>query len=334
MFKPELCDLCGKCLTGCQWFEASQEEAEAWMKEMMEGRAAPPVDKCITCYACNETCPQGANPFDLIAGLQEKFGRPVPGDRVAELETRYAFCGELTNYPTGEERILSLCVFGKTDGHLIQGELYDLPRVGGKPYFCWVLFSHAAGESVQRRHAQEFVDRLAMTGAKEVVCFHDDCYTMLARLAPDYGIKVPFRPIHLSEYLVEYLKANKDRIRPLDKDIAYQRNCASRFTPEKEHFVDELFELVGARRVERKYDRLEALCCGGVKLMMGQGDPRPDQEANIGDAKAAGAQAMACLCPVCIHSLSGVASEMDMPLIFLGDMARMALGEMSWPGKS
>jgi hypothetical protein len=42
-----------------------------------------------------------------------------------------------------------------------------------------VLFSHTGAPSIQERHAQEFVDRLAMTGAKEVVCFHDDCYTML-----------------------------------------------------------------------------------------------------------------------------------------------------------
>ncbi len=29
---------------------------------------------------------------------------------------------------------------------------------------------------------------------------------MLAKLAPEYGIYVPFRPVHLAEYLVEFLK--------------------------------------------------------------------------------------------------------------------------------
>ncbi len=29
--------------------------------------------QCITCYACNEICPRKANPFDLIAALQEKY---------------------------------------------------------------------------------------------------------------------------------------------------------------------------------------------------------------------------------------------------------------------
>ena len=36
---------------------------------------------------------------------------------------------------------------------------------------------------------------------------------------------------------------------------------------------------------------------------------------------------MVCLCPMCIHALSDVAREHEMPLVFLGDLARMALGE-------
>jgi len=32
-------------------------------------------------------------------------------------------------------------VFGKTDGHLIEGQLYDPSKIAGKPYFCWILLS-------------------------------------------------------------------------------------------------------------------------------------------------------------------------------------------------
>lgn len=330
MFKRELCDLCGDCLQECQWIEVERDQGIEWLKAMIDGRHAPVLDRCITCYACNEICPQGANPFDLIAELQDRFHTLLPEEKVKEEEARFTFTGELENYPRAE-RVMSVCVFGRTDARLIEGELYDLPRVGGKPYFCWVMFSHNGAESVQRRHAQEFVDRLALTGAREIVCFHDDCYAMLARLAPDYGIKVPFRPVHFSEYLIEYLKANKDRLKPLGLDLAYQRPCSSRFTPEKEHFIDELFDLAGARRVERRHDREQAMCCAGIKLRLGMGDPRPDQENNIRDAKDAGAQALVCLCPMCIHSLADVAADMQMPLVFIGDLARMALGEIAPP---
>lgn len=330
MFKRERCNLCGDCLVECHWIDIERDQAVASLTLMLEGAQTPCLKQCITCYACNEICPQQANPFDLFAELQEKHDVYASHEAAGMDEAKYAFTAELKACPKAE-RILSTCVFEKTDSHLIQGELYDLPRVGGKPYFCWVLFSHWGAESIQRNHAQELVDRLALTGAKEVICFHDDCYAMLAKLAPEYGIEVPFRPVHLSEHLVGHLKANKDRIVPLNIEIAYQRPCASRHTPEKEHFIDELFELIGVKRVVRACDREKALCCAGIKLLLGNGDPRPDQEKNILDAKDHGARALVCLCPMCIQNLSWPAAEHGMPMIFLGDLARMALGEIPPP---
>ncbi len=330
MYIEENCDQCGDCFVKCQWIEADEAQAITWIQQLRAGEHAEVLDKCITCYACNEYCPTNANPFDLIAKLQEKYQTLVPSSTVSQLEEQYIFKGDLKNVPQAD-RILSLCVFSKTDAHLMQGQLYDLPTVAGKPYFCWVMFSHTCGESIQKKHAQEFVDRLAQTKAKEVICFHDDCYTMLAKLTPDYGIDVPFRPIHLSEYLVEYLTQHKSEIKPLNLDIAYNRPCASRFTPEKEHFIDKLFELVGANRVKRLYDRENALCCAGTKMMLMGADPKQDQVKNFEDAKQAGAKAMVCLCPICMHSFAMTSQEQNLPLMFIGDLARMALGEIEFP---
>ena len=161
-----------------------------------------------------------------------------------------------------------------------------------------------------------------------MICFHDDCYAMLAALAPGYGIEVPFRPVSLLEHLAGYLREHRGELKPLGMKVAYQRPCASRYTPDKDRFLDELFELAGVRRVERTYDGKKALCCAGIKLLLGTGDPRPDQERNIQDALDHGAEAMVCLCPMCIDNLRPVAAEMGMPLIFIGDLARMALGEI------
>ncbi|RJP76762.1 MAG: (Fe-S)-binding protein [Desulfobacteraceae bacterium] len=328
MFQLEKCNLCGECLVQCQWMDVDLEQAVTWKKLMNAGEYVPGLDLCITCYACNEICPNNAKPFDLIAELQEKYCRFFPEDAIAATEKQYTFTGDLHGLPD-TKRVMTTCVFGKDEAALIQGGLYDLPRVGGKPYFCWVLFSHMGVESIQRKHARDLVDRLAKTGAEEVVCFHDDCYAMLARIAPGYGIDVPFRPVHLVEYLVEYVKKNMDRIRPVHMDIAYQRPCASRHTPEKEHFIDELFELVGVRRVERAYDREKALCCAAVKMLLGIGDPAEAQERNIMDAKESGAQAMVYLCPMCRNNLSAAAQKNELPFIFIGDLVRMALGEIS-----
>jgi len=330
VFEKERCDLCGECLIRCPWVRADRPQAIEWMRKMIAGDLTPVLHQCITCYACNERCPRGANPFDLIAELQERYRVFATEAAAGAEEAKYAFSGELKGFPRAS-RILTTCVFGKTDAGLLEGDLYDLPRVGGKPYYCWLLFSHWGAESIQRKHARDLVGRLAMTGADEVVCFHDDCYAMLTKLAPGYGVDVPFRPVHLSEYLVECLHKRRDRLRALNFRVAYQRPCASRYTPEKEHFVDELFELTGVRRVDREYDREGALCCAGVMLLLGNGDPKPFQTRNIVDAKQNGAQAMVCLCPMCLHNLAGVASEHHLPLIFIGDLARMAIGELPPP---
>lgn len=60
---------------------------------------------------------------------------------------------------------------------------------------------------------------------------------------------------------------------------------------------------------------------------LGNGDPRPAQEKSIDDAKNSGAQAMVCLCPMCINNLSEISDTCKIPLLFLGDIERMALGE-------
>ena len=330
MFKPDLCNLCGDCLVACQWIDIERDQAILSLRAMIDGEETSVLKQCITCFGCNEICPEKANPFDLIAELQEKYHIFIDEETARTEETKYTFTGELAGYPLAE-RVMSTCVFEKTEAGLLQGELFDLPRVGGKPYNCWLLFSHWGAESIQKKHAQDLVDRLALTGASEIVCFHDDCYAMLATLAPEYGIEVPFRPVHLSEYLVEYLTKHKNRIKPLNLEIAYQRPCASRHTPEKEHFVDELFELTGVKRIQRTYDREKALCCASIKLLLGNGDPVPDQEKNALDAKNNGAQAIVCLCPMCVHNLSAVAQNHGMPLIFLSDVARIALGEIELP---
>jgi Fe-S oxidoreductase len=330
MFKPDLCKLCGTCLTGCQWMTVSPAEAKKWRKEMTEGKRTPVLDNCITCFACNERCPNGANPSDQNLELQEKYRTLATEETVKAVEANDLFKGELAGIPHAD-RVMATCSYEKTKPELIGGELYDMPRVGGKPFLCWSLFPHLGAPGVQRNHLRSMVERLGLTRAKEVICFHADCYSALVRTAPDAGIHVPFRPVHLAEYLAEYLGNHKDRVKPLGLDIAYQRPCTSRHAPDAERYIDELFEVVGVNRVRRRYDRENALCCTSVRVLYGKGNDKADREKNVLDAKAAGARAIVYFCPVCKDMLSDVAAERSLPLVFLGDLARAALGEISLP---
>ena len=116
--------------------------------------------------------------------------------------------------------------------------------------------------------------------------------------------------------------------------VAYQRPCSSRFTPEKEYFLDELFELIGVKRVERKYDKLHALCCAAPQLGMGKTElARITQKRNLEDAVAAGAEALVVTCPMCYDTLKRVAKKYDLKFYIITDLCRLALGEVPSEGE-
>ena len=113
MFKQDLCNRCGDCLSGCQWVDIDSKTAVEWMEKMIQGKHSPILDKCITCYACNELCPEDAYPFDLIASLQEKYHTLFPQDKIEAREKRFVYTGDVL--PTKVDRIISLCVFKESD---------------------------------------------------------------------------------------------------------------------------------------------------------------------------------------------------------------------------
>jgi len=329
MFDATRCDFCGDCLVRCPYVDYDKERAAAEIEALIAGRDAPILSACVTCFACDESCPTDARPFDLILERQEQFGSlSVAPDVAKAQEAQFAAPSELQVERTGG-RVLSACVFSNSDPDLFEGRLFQgLPVVKGRHFFCYILFDHIGAGSVTRRHAQAFVDNLAATGAEEVVLVHDDCYSMLVDRAPQFGVKVPFRPVHVVEYLRDYLDAHRDEVRPLGLRVAYQRPCASRLTPGKEDALDAVFERIGVERVERRYDRENALCCSGAVNVL-KPDMAPGLRArNLDDAQEAGAQAMCYLCPVCRRMLTPEAQARGLGNHHIIELVRMALGEL------
>jgi Fe-S oxidoreductase len=144
-------------------------------------------------------------------------------------------------------------------------------------------------------------------------------------------VDVPFKVTHIVEYMKDYLKSHPERISPINRKIAYQRPCASRYSSEIEPALDELFDLIGVERVERKYDRESALCCGGLFSRIYPDRIKPLMGANIKDAVDSGGEAMVFLCPLCMTTLAGPAGDAGLKPIFISQLARMALGELPFP---
>jgi Fe-S oxidoreductase len=304
VFIREKCDLCGDCLVLCPYVDYDREEAVRQFESLIEGGTPEILKECFTCVACNQFCEKGARPFDLILERHEETGILNIPEQNAEL---------FRNLPNSPSRIiegdpgkpaLSLCSVGDLIPGLFEGPIFEgLTLLKGGDYFCNVGWVHLGAETPVREGARRVVENIAKIGVEEVIFYHDDCYALMATLAPEYGIEVPFRPVHIIEYLLDWVRKNRKHIKPLGLKVAYQQPCASRYTPWKDEQLDELLQLIGAARVEREYDRRFALCCGSPMMPRDREKAMRIKKRNIDDAVSHGAEAMAYLCPLCVLNL-------------------------------
>lgn len=336
MFAAVKCDECGTCFLRCHYVDYSPEKATREIRALKEGRNAEILKDCITCMACNEYCPNGARPYDLILSMQEKKSiRFIPEELVDFIdENAHAVPNEII---PGEKTkpALSLCIMehalprGLTGSRIFAG----LTLVKGSDYYSRVVHLHAGRESRVKGHAQQFIDNLAGIGREEIVFLHEDCYILAAKKAPEYGVAVPFKPVHVVDYMIGYLRGHEKHLIPLNRKIAYQRPCISRYMPEKEDSLDEFFQTVGVERVARQYDRENALCCAAGIIEMHPERALPIVDKNVKDAKAYGADAMVFLCLGCYWLMSGLCEERGLPSVFIADLGRMALGELPFSSR-
>jgi len=328
MFIREKCDLCGECLLRCPYVDYDREEAVSQFRSLLEGGTPEIVTACVTCVACNQFCPTEAHPFDLILQRQEETGAL----RIPEQNTQL-----FRNMPNAPSQVipgkegkpaLSLCCVGDLLPGLFEGPLFEgLTVLKGGDFFCNVGWVHLGAATPVREGARRFVDNLAPHGVSGIVFYHDDCYALAASMLRDFGIEPPFRPMHLIEYLLEQVKERAEKVRPLGLKVAYQQPCASRYTPWKDAWLDELFGLLGVERVERRYDRESALCCGSPLMPRDRERAQSIKQRNVDDAVEAGAEAMIYLCPLCTLNLRKTAEAGGLQNLHLIELVKRALEE-------
>ncbi|HOS98735.1 MAG TPA: heterodisulfide reductase-related iron-sulfur binding cluster, partial [Deltaproteobacteria bacterium] len=89
--------------------------------------------------------------------------------------------------------------------------------------------------------------------------------------------------------------------------------------------------LGGVARGSRTYDGVDALCCGGPALFVNRELAEKMQHDNISDALDHGAEALITICPMCDTVLREPTAQAGLPMIFITDLCRMAMGEVPWP---
>ena len=318
------------CLVRCQYMDLDRDQARTEWQKIVNGEDSFVLDACTTCYACEEYCPSGNHPFYLIVERQEEKGiLPSPRPIITMWINQ---CEPVGRFMVGmvQEKALSSC-FLPAFGLLVRGKLFEdiaWSSIFGQEFFCNAVYLHYARMSVIKDRLPKIIENIEKQGIKELICLHDECYGTFTSLAPAYGIEVPFKPVHYFEYLYDKLKEHNDEIKPLNVKVAYQRNCSVRLAPDTDHFVDDIFGLIGVDRVEREYDRENALCCAEV-IRMAKGYELADdvQKRNIDDMVKVGAVYCVFNCPACFDSLAEKVAKRGIKPIHMIDLCKLAIGE-------
>lgn len=334
-YNTQLCEQCDTidCLMKCQYLKFDLETAKKEKQRLIRGQDTSLLSQCVTCYACEEYCPHHNHPFYLIVDRQEEKGispvpRPATNQQLYVMRPQGDISAKKVKAP-----LINLCAFSMLEG-CIRGSLFEGTSViSGSDIFCNIMWLHFAKNSTIRerlpaavRNISEFF--LKDSGVDEIVHFHDECYGAYTHLAPAFGMDVPFKSVHLFEFLNLRLDALKDRIKPLHQKVAYQRPCSNRLIPETDRLVDDIFDKIGVIRVERQFDRENALCCTFAQQAQ-QRDRLADDvlKKNIDDMVEYEAAFCVFNCPACFFFMSEAVSERGILPILISDLCLMALGE-------
>ncbi len=338
-FDVDKCLTCvtGACLTKCQYMQFDPESASREMVAIARGDDSSVLHNCVTCYACEEYCPEENHPFYLIVERQEALDiPPVPRPLIRRaINIGVPFRGQ----PEIEEvrgPVLNMAAFSELTG-LIKGRLFENVTVISTDqrkmfhYFCQLMYLHYGRSSVIRDRLPTVIATIEQHKPTEVVCFHDECYGTYTSYCPAVGIDVPFKTVHFFEFLHRRLTELKEMIRPLGVKVAYQRPCSSRLSPDKYPFVQAIFDLVGAVSVDREYVGENALCCAGaIQGLRREGSRRMAvelQRKNVADMRKAGAEICVFNCPACFQTLGPLVTQEGIEPMHMSDLCRLAIGE-------
>jgi len=338
MFNDKYCAECKTvdCMMKCQWidFENIAAAKHEIIKLVNEEEDCRILKECMLCFSCDEYCPYHSHPFDKINELQEKYQSQDIQDAIIENSLNmYKAKGEFTPRPIDPKKpILNKCAFPKMNAKEMSGPMFDnLQSVGGLHYFCQLVYQHVAKPSVIKERVPIIIDNFKKTGVlkdTKVICWHDECYGLYTSYCQRNNLDVPFKPIHIFDYVYDYLKEHESDIKKLNIKAAYQRNCSNRYVPETDETLDKICELIGVERVARKYDRENGLCCAAPFGMRGHNkEVRKTQNENVQDMVDYSAQVAIFNCPMCKDTLERKVTASGMKAYFISDLARLALGE-------
>lgn len=343
-FDSSKCDFSrcrGECLTRCPYVSYDEKMAKDAIRALISGKMSPILSECITCAACNDFCPTGANPWDLIAWRQEEtniLGIPVDASPSSDwLVKPYKV---RRGKPGGPLISMGGIYEVVPQEEFLKGRMFDdATLIGGGDVACGFTETHLGRASRPLKNLPVFIENLSRAaeefGVDEIVFTHDACYNVATTLAMSQNMEVPFRAVHILEYIRNWLRDHKDEITPLNLKVGLQGGCTTRYAPDRgdgeiwSDWINEIFEMIGVESVEekRKYTGDDRLCCGSSIFHSQHDRALGIQKMNIQDAIDAGAERYVFICPACIAIMRMTCRKLNLEPVYITQLVKLALGE-------
>lgn len=351
----EKCTLCGDCLVECPVMEMTRAEAVSEFERLLKGEFAPRVmSECTLCFNCNNYCPEGLRPYELI--LQRVSERD---DRKARLPALipYALNGmppptffqdlyQKLDYsekvilsrwsapPPPSKEILFVGCLGKTFCYDIENSsvMESLPKFGPTDVCCGELHYRSGMWDAYQQNAERTLARFAELDIERMVCYCGSCYNFLGHILPDiYGRKLPFELVSLYEWLLERVVSGELEVkRPLGFKAAVHESCyVSELGTGFYDALRNIYEAAGAELVELEHNRDRGLSCGAasVCLRFNPLDVLKHQHRKYREVLDTGAREMALNCPGCYFTLYGTSRLYGIKLRYMVEELLYAFGD-------
>jgi Fe-S oxidoreductase len=336
----------------CPVMEMGEEEAKAEFGRLLKGETAPRVfGECTLCFNCNNYCPEGLRPYELILqriteredrkpALLAYFlnGMPAPSlfqDLYGALSYgEQEILRRWSEPPEASKDVLFVGCIGKSLCHDIDNSevMKSLPKFGPSDVCCGELAYRGGVWDAYVDITERILARLGELETERLVCYCASCNNFLGNIMPKvYGKQLPFEVISLYQWLLERLQAGEVEVkRPLNLKAAIHESCyASELGPDFYEPLRRLYEAVGVEVVELEHNRDRALSCGAASIVRNWNilNIMKEQNRKYREVKDSGAREMAVNCPGCYLTLATTSWLQGIKVHYMVDRLLWALGD-------
>lgn len=352
-YDPKKCERCGRCLMSCPVLEYSESEAKKEIGRLHSGDLKSPVLKaCISCFTCNQACPNGLNVNGLILSLWHKkrtlstmpwqvrvtLPHQRPPNVWTDIQKRFrpeerALVSSMEDDVSGKDVLFLGCNQLLNPYIAISPLLRDLPIAAARGVCCGEPYFRMGFLDGFKLSANSWLEHWRDRAPARMVVMCTACLNMFKNIYPAYiGDRPPFEVVSVFEWLDEKIEAGAiELIRPLGIKVLVQDSCHSKILGKGyRDLCRKLMEAAGARIIEADEGPGGSRCCGFVGAAANF-SPLPMYKlstARFGIAKKAGADAIAAYCNGCVLMLSmaGRLYPFRVPVYHLIEMLTAAAG--------